>query len=194
MGRQTEEDDNATAHGSWVLSKAVGRVNGVFKADAGLEIIKATGSRTDLDWAFDTVLQKVRLRPSEPVVVLYPWASPETDREQDYPWTVIKPTVQQIFEHDAVVIVPAGNYAQGGRRKVDALPARWASPTFPLIVAGSVSNPGAYSYFTQGGDRVTAWAPGLEVQCADQGRTFAKRSGTSHSTGMVRPSRSKSPY
>ena len=95
--------------------------------------------------------------------------------------------MQQITKEDATIVVSAGNYARTpGRKNVRSLPARWASASFPIIVAGSVDNNGAPYLSGQRGPRVTAWAPGVEVVCADRQQSTTKGSGTSVSAGMVK--------
>lgn len=92
-----------------------------------------------------------------------------------------------LFAEDVTIVVPAGNYGnEQGRSKVDTLPATWESNEFPLVVAGAVDNLFDKGSFSQGPERVTVHAPGVEVRCAKKGQGAAGQStGTSVASGMV---------
>lgn len=95
-----------------------------------------------------------------------------------------------LFAEDVTIVVPAGNCGnEQGRGRVDTLPAIWESKDFPLVVAGAVDNLFDKGSFSQGPDRVTVHAPGLEVRCAKKGQGAAGQStGTSVASGIVNQS------
>ena len=170
-------------HGSCVLSKAVGSMNGVFKGRARVIVLKITEDQFDVYWAFNEVWSFAKQRSTDPIVVLFPWASGPNDRDEDFPWIRVKPTIQDIFAEGVSIVVASGNEARDpDRQLVDSMPARWAAPSFPLIVAGAVDNLGSRAIFSQRGDLLTTWAPGLNVACAG---SLGIDSGTSFSAGMV---------
>ena len=156
-------------------------------------MIKTTLEDDQLIWAFDAVLTQIKFCRRrfryEPAVIAFAINSRQNAQDDEYPWIDIKPIMQQIFDEDGVIVVDSGNHrAEFGRQDVDTLPARWAgspgTPVFPLIVAGSVNDQGILTFFSQGPSHVTAWAPGLQIQCAKRGG-FRRADGTSFSTGMV---------
>ena len=178
-------EDSGQGHGSCVASKAAGRCNGVSKASK-LVILKTPFDLRGIAWSFDKVcgLIERRHKSQKRSVVVFPASAGTNDfREQNrYPWNWVKPIIQELFKIDAIVVVPSGNYRSNWlRRNVDTVPGIWASPNFPLIVIGAVDNDGNQANFAQGGDRVTTWAPGVQVRCA--GADAA--SGTSFAAPMV---------
>ena len=115
-------------------------------------------------------------------VILFTAAAPIESEKLAY-WVRVKGIMQQLFDVDAIVVVPAGNYAQQKNRvQIDTLPARWTSPSFPLIVVGAVTDLRYPAKFTQGPHGVTVNAPGVNVLCAGS----EKASGTSAAAAMVR--------
>ena len=192
QGKDTETDDSpGPSHGTCVASKAVGITNGVSKSSE-LIIVKMTLTETgqvlntDVQWAFDEVYDDILTRQEtskQPIVVIGAFGS--TEELSVSPWPDIKRSMTEIFALGAAIVVSSGNHA-GRSPNVDEIPALWANgdPSFPLIVAGAVNNKGNTWPFSQGGNRLTVWAPGDQVQCADRaGSRLA--SGTSFSTGMV---------
>ena len=195
QGRATEDDDNpGPSHGTCVASKAVGITNGVSKSSE-LIIVKLALLETgqildsDLQWAFDEVYDDILTRQEtskQPIVVIAAFGT--TEDPSVSPWPDIKRRMTDIFALGAAIIVPSGNHAldRGRSRNVDEIPALWANadPSFPLIVAGAVNNEGVTWPYSQGGNHVTIWAPGDQVQCADRAG-FRRANGTSFATGMV---------
>jgi hypothetical protein len=49
-----------------------------------------------------------------------------------------------------------------------------------MIVVGAVDNNGNVPYWSQGGQSVKVWAPGVDVECAEKtGNGWVEESGTS---------------
>lgn len=146
---------------------------------------------SDIQWAFDEVYDNILTQQRldlQPVVVIAAFGS--TENPSVRPWPDIKRSMTSTFSLGAAIVVPSGNHARDRGRSpyVDQVPAIWADAdaNFPLIVAGAVDNAGNAWRFSQGGNHVTVWAPGNQVQCADRGRTnFRFGDGTSFATGMV---------
>ena len=153
-------------------------------------MIKISPTVADIYWGFDKAYQEItRYEHRVPCVVLWAYTSIGAHPDQSrLPWNKIKPVMQQLFDADVPIVIPAGNYRTSwSRSKVDTLPALWEGPTFPLIVAGSVDDYGNEAYFSQGPNHVTVWAPGVEVHCAKKGQgSKGISTGTSMSTGTVR--------
>ena len=184
QGKNTETEDNhGPSHGSCVASKALGYVNGVSKRIT-LVVVKLAYPtlNSDLPWTFDRVLTDIKSLPQDQrAVVVFATGGRQTPR---YPWPNAKDSMES---RNAAIVVSAGNDAlKQGNQKVDKLPAIWADvdANFPLIIAGAVDNTGNLRPSSQGPEKVTVWAPGTDVQCAEKGG-FRKASGTSHSAGMV---------
>ena len=92
--------------------------------------------------------------------------------------------MQQMLSAGAPIAVPAGNYAQTHNRSqtIDTVLANWANRDFPLIVVRAVNYFRWRAPFSQADDKVTVYAPGEDIECAN-GR---KASETSYSAAMVR--------
>ena len=74
----------------------------------------------------------------------------------------------------------------GGPAAVSAYPALLAAEWPDIIVVGAVSTDGQEWYHSQQGSLVAVWAPGVDVECANNvGRGIQFREGTSIATGMV---------
>lgn len=165
-------------------------MNGVAK-NINLISIKALNSKGDVPWAFNALLESVKSNNRQKKAVVL-WAATSIARFPDdtsQPWARIKPLMQMLFDEDVTIVVPAGNFGiEPGRGRVDTLPAVWESDAFPLVVAGAVDNRGAKGGFSQGPDRVTVHAPGVEVRCAKVGQgAKGVSTGTSVASGMVSP-------
>lgn len=176
-------------HGSCVASKAVGARNGVSK-NSKLIVIKASTMAGDLVYAFSKALDDIIAndRQKKSVVV---FAAVSNSNVLAWSWSIVKASIKTLFDADATVVVPSGNFGDVPRSKpVSHFPAVWESPSFPLIVAGAVNNEGVEWSFSQGPNHVTIWAPG-EVSCAKQRSTSAFGRGTSFSTGMASTTWSK---
>lgn len=186
-------DYSKNSHGSCVASLAAGVKHGVSK-ESELIVLKSSQDRRDTLWAFtrarDLVAKSYPARNTS--VILFTAAAPLGKGNESY-WIRVKELIQQLFDNDAVVVVPAGNYAfwnqtKRGKEKqqIDTIPAAWASPDFPLIVAGAVDSTRTAAKFTQGPNGVTAHAPGVDVSCAKKDSFLGRRaSGTSYSAAMV---------
>ena len=112
----------------------------------------------------------------------------------------IRHMMQELIALDAVIIVPAGNYAKdpnSWRRKpvrqrpdIDTVPAIWAGPSLPLIVVGAVDSSRRPGRFSQGPTGVSVYAPGVKVECAKPVPTeglklTSQATGTSYAAAMV---------
>ena len=190
-GQATQSDDSDISHGSCVLSKAAGLINGVSK-QAQVVVLKATGIDEDIIWAWANVLAHQIQHPTHPAVVIWAYNSKADAREDQTPWRDIRPTMKSIFSNGGTIIVSSGNrpLTDRSRQAVDTFPALWSNGNFSLIVAGSVNDYGRESKFSQGRDHVTVWAPGENVQCSKRGDFRRRHTGTSLSTGMVSQSKS----
>ena len=190
--RDNPTDDAEDFHGSCVLSKAIGTINGVYKNAINLRYrnsrIVPVKIATTLDfgevfWAWSAVRTDMKNSgPATPAVILFAIASePNPDPIKH---AAIKVIMQQIFDLGGSIVVSSGNHAQRGRPDVDSLPASWEAPTFPLIVVGAVDDAGFKAPDSQGPSHVSIYAPGVSVQCAGR-YGFQRVSGTSASAGMV---------
>lgn len=101
-------------------------------------------------------------------------------------------------DNDIPVVVPAGHDARASAPiGVNAVPALWGiasasyrpAISFPLIVAGAVTNQGLFAPFSQGrlDYHQLVWGPGEGVRCAgkDGSGESMVGTGTSFSAGMV---------
>lgn len=184
-GRSKMPTDSGGGHGSCVASKAAGWINGVSKSSQ-LIMLKINYTDDEVNWAFNKVWEDItKNRRSGKSVVVFPAAWPPTFDFSGF--NDVRQTIQELFDINAVVVVPSGNYGdEKGRQDVDTLPGLWESKYFPLIVVGAVDDNGNIPTFSQGGSHVTTWAPGVQLSCSGHDRPGTSHgSGTSFSTPMV---------
>ncbi|KAJ9668147.1 hypothetical protein H2201_001576 [Coniosporium apollinis] len=99
--------------------------------------------------------------------------------------------IEEALKNDVPVLAAAGNKAEKKspdgklREGIDTAPAIYESPDFPIIVVGSTDHDGKRAATSQGGDKVTLLAQGIDIVC--QGVPFAPqiKSGTSLATPQV---------
>lgn len=192
---RTERDDTGEDyHGSCVASKAAGIKEGVSK-NSRLVIMKASTSLADTHWAFSQALKDIQDKGRQgKAVIVYPMNSnltySPTSVMTDWGvgWERIRLLIQDLFEQGVITVVSAGNDAKRSS-DLDTLPALWKEEKrSPLVVAGAVTNKGAFSTFSQGitqSPRTVTWAPGDSVKCAGK-KGIQTASGTSFSAAMVK--------
>ena len=174
----------ALSHGTCVASKAVGRRYGVSKS-SNLVILKVTPAIEDIIWAFFTAHKNILDRNRQgKAVITFAYAA-YTPSQGNYEISRIKQLMQNLFDIDATIVVPSGNYA-GISAQINTVPAIWSSWQFPLIVVGAVQRDGYPAAISQNGPQVTAHAPGDLILCAGPGGALSMVHGTSPATGMVR--------
>jgi len=185
--RNTRTDDAMdiwTSHGSCVASKAVGRTYGVSKK-SNLIVLKVTYAIEDLIWALFTahknILDNNRQKRS---VITFAFATAEP-AEDDHAALRMKEIMGYLFDIDAVIVVPAGNYANSYSTEIDRAPGIWEDRNFPLIVVGAASPNGLSYPPSQDGNHLSTTAPGYSVQCALKDGGFTLTSGTSLATALV---------
>lgn len=144
----------------------------------------------DVSWAWYTVRDDILANPGRRAVIVAASGSklaytPEMESVQ--PWINMRRDMQTIInDGDGVIVVPAGNARRGSFRKnVDILPPLFDSRDMPLIVVGSVDKFGNPAPSSQGGPRVSVWAPGENIECLRFG-DYSRDSGTSFAAAMVR--------
>ena len=170
------------SHGTCVASKAVGAEFGVSK-NSNLIVLKASYAIEDFIWAFFKAHKNILDKgPQTKAVIIFAFAADLV--EEDYAVLRLKEIMGYLFEIDAVIVVPAGNYAQGSPR-VDTVPGIWESSNFPLIVVGAVEVNGLLTADSQRGPHIGTNAPGQFVSCAKKDAGSQLSSGTSPATGMV---------
>lgn len=190
--QQTFRDDSSPpGYTSCSASKAAGWLNGISK-NSKIISVKSSASLADNTWAFARVLEDITSRRERrgKTVILYPRCSYQSDGgdRDTREWYYIRRLMRELFNLDVVIVTCAGDDAQylpRGRRNIpNRIPAIWATLNFPLIVAGAVTNAGAYSKFSQGQDDSydIAWASGDGVTCASN---FASRDQNVRSTGVA---------
>jgi len=179
--QQSKTDSSEDWHGSCVSSQAAGLKSGVAK-ESRLLMLKSSQNLRDIFWAFSQARDSFReSRQEGRSVILFTAAARNTGESLSY-WIRVKEIMRELFEADAVIVVPAGNYAQEeGRRQIDTIPARWSSLDFPLIVVGAVNSLRFPATFTQGPKNVTVYAPGVDVICANK----PEASGMSYAAALV---------
>ena len=179
-----------------MASKALGPNLGV-ASKSHLIVLKATGSSADNIWAYqqakDDIIAKGRRGKAVVAIargasIVYPGI------ENTTPFREIKPILQSMFPEDIVVVTSSGNLGElPGHEEVDSPPKIWSADTYPLIVVGAVDNqgkvalnPGKTKSFSQGGPKVTVWAPGKDVTCAAHDQNGNKLdTGTSPASAMT---------
>jgi hypothetical protein len=188
-------DKDETGHGTCMASKAAGPNLGV--ASKAHMVVLKTSSLADTQWAFeqarDDIVKHDRKGKS---VILYargPLIS-YVGQENEAPWKDIKPVMQDMFANDIVIVTSSGNLGEApGHENVDTPPKIWAAEDFPLIVVGAVDTqgkialkPGKKVSFSQGGPKVTVWAPGKDVICASHTSNDPRQdTGTSPASAMT---------
>ena len=183
-------DESQAWHGTCIVSKAMGLIHGVYKSPRTGIMLKSSGTIFDTLWAFSFARDLSREGPSRTVIVFTSASSSAPPGEVSYCLARIKQMIQEIFDGDGTVVVPAGNYGRRpGRFNVDTIPAIWSSASFPLIVVGAVDNLGVPAAFSQGGSLVSAHTPGVNLACPYDTQFFF--SGTSFATPMVSTPRSR---
>ena len=179
-----------------MASKAAGANLGV-ASKSHLVVLKAKPSNADNIWAFqqakDDIIAKGRrgkavVEFARGARIVYPGIEDAT------PWREIKPILQSMFPEDIVVVTSSGNSGELPRHEnVDSPPKIWSADNYPLIVVGAVDNqgkvainPGKDKTFSQGGPKVTVWAPGKDVTCAAHNQNGNKLdTGTSPASAMT---------
>jgi hypothetical protein len=180
-----------------MASKAVGPNLGV-ASNAHLIVVKAKGSAADNLWAFeqtrDDVLANADNRKGKSVVLFARGQTFAGLGDNAAPWPQMKPLMQELFDNDIVVVTSSGNNGEApGHQNVELLPKTWATDDFPLIVVGAVTTqgkeafyPGKQQSFSQIGPKVTVWAPGVDIRCADsKTQTTRLDTGTSPASAMA---------
>ena len=159
--------------------------------------MKSSLDLVDIAWAFQQIVNDVAQLRSRRVVVLLAATTIEAWRPeafQDARFSRLYLRMKNLIELGAVIVVPAGDYAQRSFF-ADTVPAVFASPSkipgqqaLPLLVAGAVDNKGAEAPWSQ--NTLTdsmVWAPGVKVACTKKGWNLrSTETGTSISAGMVR--------
>ena len=183
---EQRKTDNGWGHGSCVASKAAGQLNGVSKY-SHLIMLQINHSPDDTMWAFNKVAEEIEDNGRQGSSILI-YTAAWLDNPDNRIFRQIRRSIQDLFNLQTVVVVTAGNYgATPGRKLVDTLPALWSNHAFPLIVVGAVDNYGNIAKFSQTGERVTAWAPGVGISCSgDKLNGTGYGYGTSFSAPMVK--------
>ena len=104
------------------------------------------------------------------------------------PWRRMRTLMLEAIARNAVFVVPSGNDRNDLRHKfVNGYPAYFAYPqigSVPLTLVGAVDNAGLEAPFSQQSVYISAWAPGLNVECANMFGPVIWN-GTSSSSAMV---------
>ena len=104
------------------------------------------------------------------------------------PWRRVRTLMLQAISRNAVFVVVSGNKRNGLEHQfVDGYPAYFAYPQFgsvPLTLVGAVDNAGLEAPFSRQSAYITAWAPGMNAECAHM-LGLSLYNGTSISSGMV---------
>ena len=147
-------------------------------------------SLLDNIWAFAKVFDDVIFKNRQGrAVILFPRSSTSVSgSSQDPGWSQIYAIMQDLIAVDVIIVTCAGDESRRAS-KPDNAPAAWASRSFPIVVAGAVTNVGDYARFSQGVSisQDIAWAPGDGVACASSvASQDQKGQGTAFAAGMVR--------
>lgn len=104
------------------------------------------------------------------------------------PWRRVRTLMLEAITRNAVFVVASGNGRNGVEHKfVSGYPAHFAYPqtgSVPLTLVGAVDNAGLEAPFSQQSGYISAWAPGLNAECAHKFGTVIWN-GTSISSAMV---------
>ncbi|KAJ9637176.1 hypothetical protein H2199_007462 [Coniosporium tulheliwenetii] len=186
-------DDN-DSHGSCVASKATGTEHGSAKK-ATLVVVKMGNlSLVEIVAAWNLALQdikdKQRMKKSIITISLASLDLVDPNNLSNMQ-KAERRAIEKALKSDVPVLAIAGNKAEEKtldgklREEVDTAPAIYESPDFPIIVVGSTDHDGRRAATSQGGDKVTLLAQGVDIVC--QGVPFAPqiKSGTSFATPQV---------
>ncbi len=104
------------------------------------------------------------------------------------PWRRVRTLILEAIARNAVFVVSSGNERNGvEHRFVNSYPAYFAYTAIgsvPLTLVGAVDNAGLEAPFSQQSSYISAWAPGLNAECAHV-LGAAVWNGTSISSAMV---------
>ena len=155
-------------------------------------VLKSSFLLADVLWAFQLIVNDLGALPALRVVVLLAFISIYPDGARTnwipQPWRRVRTLMLQAISRNAVFVVASGNKRNGLDHKfVDGYPAYFAYPQFgsvPLTLVGAVDNAGLEAPFSQQSAYITAWAPGVNAECAHPFESIL-RNGTSMSSGLV---------
>ena len=155
-------------------------------------VLKASLTIADVVWAFQAIVNDLGANPAMRAVVLIAFSSNQSNGVRtnwiSQPWRQVRALMLQAIARNAVFVVPSGNGRNGVEHKfVNAYPAYFAYPqigSVPLTLVGAVDNAGLEAPFSQQSEYITAWAPGVNAECANI-LGAVKWNGTSISSAMV---------
>ncbi|KAH8705522.1 hypothetical protein BGW36DRAFT_422075 [Talaromyces proteolyticus] len=194
FGKTPDRDqDDKWGHGTCVLSKAVGPSYGIAK-NSDVVIVKLQADRKGkgfniLTSTFMDALVEIRSdiekRNLQGKAVIN-FSIRVSMESSDRSLPTIRKVLKEIIDMDVPVVMASGNNAEEpGRQTVDSYPQLFAKDIPSIILVGAVDNTGATGGFSQGGDLVSVWAPGVGVNCALNTGGSQKRTGTSYSSPQV---------
>ena len=172
-----------TSHGTCVASKAVGLNYGVSK-NSNLIVLKATYDIEDIIWALVSAHKSILVNNRQGRAVISLALAADASTQDDPEMQRVKEIMGDLFDIDATIVVPSGNYGYQARQ-VSTVPGIWESEAFPLIVVGAITRGGLSTALSQGGSHVATYAPGENVLCANKDHGHGLLSGTSAASGMV---------
>lgn len=180
-------------HGTQMASKALGRNYGVAKG-ATLISVKTTHSGSIIE-GFELILEDLSEfhpeRAGKSVVMMSMviaeeiFSSPEEARK-DVLGIQFTDLFNDIMDLGVPIVVSAGNYGDKGRKDIDNVPPILEGPDLPLMVIGGATESGERAPFSQEGNQVALYGPGVNVKCrAKDGSTQDDGGGTSVAVPIV---------
>ena len=154
-------------------------------------VLKASLTLADVVWAFQAIVNDLGAHPAMRAVVLIAFSSvedPVRTSQISQPWRRVRTLMVDAIARDAIFVAPSGNFRNGvEHRFVSGYPAFFAYPqvgAVPLTLVGAVDDAGLEAPFSQQSGYISAWAPGMNAECASMFGTLL-RNGTSFSSAMV---------
>ena len=198
--KRTPTDDDPLGHGTFVASKAVGRINGVAR-NGILIAVKSTRKLSDVIAALDQTILDVATHgqgrnPSVVVCTLAikkkwrrnAWMPPIKDRL----WAIFRDQLTVLGQMNTVVVISGGNSAdRAGESQVSnfEFPKLFRNDeTLPVIVASATNQHGQPANWAQSLESMReVWAPGEMLRGATigDGDRFTECSGSSGTAGVV---------
>lgn len=168
------QDGGGDTHSTSTASKAVGQVYGTAKKATLVAVKMKDQSMAEIGDIFRTVLEHIKLNEREKKsIVVLPRSSSfgaKADPNDLYmAQEEQRDDIKRLMENGVIVVAAACNHAlerdsDGNLRpNIDTTPGIFEGPDYPIIMVGSTDNTGEPASWSQGGDHLTIYAPGVDI-------------------------------
>jgi hypothetical protein len=130
----------------------------------------------DFELAFNLIIKDINARPQRAhrsVIVITSAIEDSTtlaDAKADsFARDTFEEPIRALFDLGVPIVCAAGNYGgDPNRQNIDTVPPVYATADFPLINVGAANYDGERLPMSQGGEHLTIYAPGSQVEAQSQ--------------------------